>query len=175
MSRRFTTVTAVAFALILSAPTAAHAAESSSDFGPQGICDGGWKKNVYGYKSKHHGSGPIYKDGPGGEIWVSKIKAGSTSTTVGGKVGVEATFAVGQAKAEISRDTEKSVSWSTTHTYKRKIASKKYGNVQYGSWGHTATWEKYYELPNCKKTQRTTKAVKLANKKVGFRYWETKS
>ncbi|MCH0542356.1 hypothetical protein I3F58_22945 [Streptomyces sp. MUM 203J] len=159
------------FATLIS-PVAAFAADGPEP-APEGICSGGWRKNVYGYKATHLGKGSVYKDGPGGTVVVTKIKSETLSTEVGGVAGVSADFVVLEAKAEVSASATKAVTWDTSHQYRRNISRGKYGNVQYGSWGHTATVEKYYQLPDCRKSQRSTGWVKVANEKVGFRYWET--
>lgn len=153
-------------------PTVALA-EEGPEPAPEGVCSGGWRSNVYGYSATHIGSGPIYKDGPGGIIVVTKNEAGAAKTSFTGTAGVSVSFVVGEAKAEISREATNEVSWGTEHQYRRNISSGKYGNTQYGSWGHNATWEKYYELPSCAKSQRTSGTVKIANSSIGFRYWET--
>ncbi|MFD3482015.1 hypothetical protein [Streptomyces sp. NPDC058665] len=159
--------------VLVGAPSAV--AESGDEAGPLGRCDRVWVKNVYGYKSKHHGKGPVYKDGRGGTITVEKIKAGEFETSVSGTVGVTAKAAVAEAKAEVSAGAAVKTSWNTKHSYSHKISRNKYGNVQYGSWGHTARVEKYLTLPNCKKSQRKTGTAKISNSKQGFRYWETSS
>ncbi|MFG3410295.1 hypothetical protein [Streptomyces sp. NPDC048142] len=141
--------------------------------GEEGLCRGGWKKNIYGYKAKHHGKGPSYKDGPGGTIVVTRTKSATTTSSVTGTTAISVGYLVAEAKAEISLGSEKSVSWGTDHQYRRDISKGKYGHVQYGSWGHSARWEKYYELPNCKKTQRSSGPVKIVNRETGFRYWQT--
>ncbi|MGW6555274.1 hypothetical protein ACWGBV_34030 [Streptomyces sp. NPDC055051] len=153
-------------------PTAASA-EEGPDPAPETICSGGWRNNVYGYKAAHMGKGPIYKDGPDGWIEVSKTSSETAKTTISGSAGVSVSFAVAEAKAEISRESTTEVSWGTEHKFRRAIRSGMYGNTQHGSWGHNANWEKYYELPNCAKSQRTTGTVKIANNYIGFRYWET--
>ncbi|MFV2117968.1 hypothetical protein ACE14D_05815 [Streptomyces sp. Act-28] len=109
-------------------------------------------------------------------ITVSKITAATLSTTVTGTGGVTVDFAVGEAKAEASMNATASVTWTAGRTYTRNTSSStKYENVQYGSWGHTAVWEKYYELPDCTKSRRTSGSVRVANTSVGFRYRETSS
>ncbi len=160
------------FAASLVTPVTAVAAEGPDPVA-EGVCRGGWKQNVYGYKATHHGKGPKFKDGPGGTIVVTKTTSATVSTTVSGTGGVTVGFAVVEAKAEASGEATASVTWGSSHRYQRDIARNKYGHVQYGSWGHTATWEKYYQLPNCKKTQRKTGPVKIVNKETGYRYWET--
>ncbi|OEJ95184.1 hypothetical protein [Streptomyces thermolilacinus] len=104
---------------------------------------------------------------------ITKTKAAKVATSITGTGGVSVNFAVAEAKAEVSVGAQVEVSWGTDHQYRRNVTAKKFGNAQYGSWGHSATWEKYYELPNCQKSQRTTGGVKVANKAVGFKYWET--
>lgn len=153
----------------------ASAVADDGDRAPAAVCSGGWRKNVYGYKATHIGKGPIYKDGPGGTMIVTRTTSETASTKVSGTAGVTVDYAVAQAKVEVSAEAAKEVSWGSDHSYRRNISGKKYGNTQYGSWGHSATWEKYYELPNCRKSQRTSGKVKVVNKAVGFRYWESSS
>ncbi|MFC5955730.1 hypothetical protein ACFP51_14935 [Streptomyces pratens] len=155
------------------APVTAVAADT--DPAPMGVCNGGWRKNVYAYQATHIGKGPIYKDGPGGTMVVTRTTAETAAKKVSGTAGVTVDYAVAQAKVEVSAEAAKEVSWGADHQYRRDISKKKYGNTQYGSWGHSATWEKYYELPDCRKTQRTSGKVKVVNKAVGFRYWESSS
>ncbi|MFF6789116.1 hypothetical protein ACFY9C_08565 [Streptomyces filamentosus] len=163
---------AAAITMSMITPTVALA-EEGPDPAPEGICSGGWRNNVYGYTATHIGKGPIYKDGPGGTIEVTKTTSETAKTSVSGTAGVSVGFAVAEAKAEISRESTTEVTWGTDHRFRRNITSGKYGNTQHGSWGHNAKWEKYYELPNCSKSQRTTGTVKIANNSIGFRYWET--
>ena len=176
MPRR-TAVAAVALGLLVASPATAYAADPGKDADAviQGICSGGNRANVFGYKATHLGKGPVYKDGPGGTMTLARITAETVSTSVSGTGGVTASFAVVEAKAEISATSVTSMAWTSSHQYSRNINSNKYGNAQYGSWGHTATWERYYELPDCTKTQRRTGGVRIANTSQGFRYWETSS
>ncbi|MEU1277246.1 hypothetical protein [Streptomyces sp. NPDC005805] len=165
----------IAIAASVVTPGAAFAADGGPDPAPAEVCSGGWRKNVYCYKATHIGKGPVYKDGPGGTMVITRTTAEKVGSSVTGTAGVTVDYAVAQAKAEISKESAREVSWSTDHQYRRNVASGRYGNTQYGSWGHSATWEKYYELPNCRKSQRTSGGVKVVNKAVGFRYWETRS
>ncbi|WP_231626421.1 hypothetical protein [Streptomyces apocyni] len=155
-------------------PATAYAADGNpTPQGEEGICGGGWKKNIYGYKAKHHGKGPIYKDGPGGTIVVTRVKAGSRDSTLSGTSSISVSYLIAEAKQEVDYGSTKTASWGSEHQYRRNISKGKYGNVQYGSWGHTARWERYYELPNCKKSQRSSGPAKVMNNHVGFKYWQT--
>lgn len=159
---------------VLAAPSTAAAA-GSGDTGTLGRCDRVWVKNVYGYKSTFFGKGPVYSDGPGGKMTLTKIKAGELGTSISATTGVSVKAAVAEAKAEFSANVQVKATWTTSHSYEREIRRGKYGNVQYGVKGHTAKVEKYLTLPDCSKSQRKTGTVKLANKRQGFRYWETNS
>ncbi|MFB7345753.1 hypothetical protein ACWEP8_38585 [Streptomyces hydrogenans] len=167
-------LTAAAIAATMLSPAAATA-EEGPEPAPEGVCSGGWRSNVYGYKATHIGRGPVYKSGPGGKIRVTSITAETAKTSFTGTAGVTAKFAVAEAKVEISRESATEVSWGTNYQFEHDITRGKYGSTQYGSWGHNATWEKYYELPSCAKSQRTSGAVKIVNTSMGFRYWETSS
>ncbi|MGW6791618.1 hypothetical protein [Streptomyces chartreusis] len=166
---------AVLAGLLAGAPSTAVAADAGGDAGPLGRCDRVWVKNVYSYKSKFFGKGPVYSDGPGGKMTLTKIEAGEMGTQITGTVGVSVKAAVAEAKAEVSASAQTKATWTSSHSYEHKIKSNKYGNVQYGVKGHTAKVEKYLTLPDCSKSQRKTGTVKLANKRQGFRYWETNS
>ncbi len=131
--------------------------------------------NVYNYKSKHHGKGPIYKDGRGGTMTLTKHEAGEFSSSVSATVGVSVKAAVAEAKAEGTVGATVKTTWGTSHSFSHKIASNKYGNAQYGTFGHTASVEKYLTLPDCKKSQRKTGTAKIGNKTQGFRFWQTNS
>lgn len=160
-------------AITVATPGVAFA--DSPEPAPLNVCDGGWKTDIYAQSKKHLGKGPIYKDGPGGTMVLTRVKSGSVATkiTVGG--GVSVSGIVAEAKAEVSRESVKEVSWETQHQYRRDISRNKYGNAQFGSWGHHVKWQKHYQLPNCKKTQISYGEADVANKTVGFKYWETSS
>ncbi|WP_432055005.1 hypothetical protein [Streptomyces sp. bgisy022] len=147
----------------------------SSDPAPAGVCGGGWKTDIYAQSKKHLGKGPIYKDGPGGTMVLTRVKAGSVATKITAGAGVTVSGIVAEAKAEVSGDSVKEISWETQHQYRRDIKAKKYGNARFGSWGHYVKWQKYYQLPNCKKTQISYGTANVANKTIGFKYWETSS
>ena len=127
------------------------------------------------HSSTHHGVGNVWKSGPGGTVTVSSNRSGSFATTVSGGAGMTVNMIVAEVKADASGNATKSTSWGTGYSYTRDIPSGKYGNVQYGTWGHSVAWERYYELPNCTKTQRTTGTAKVANTAHGYRYWSTNS
>ncbi|MET7507612.1 hypothetical protein [Streptomyces albidoflavus] len=131
--------------------------------------------DIYAQSKKHLGAGPKYKDGPGGTMVLTRTKAGKAATKITAGGGVTVKGIVAEAKAEVSRESVKEVEWGTQHQFRRDIAKKKYGNAQHGSWGHYVKWKKYYELPSCKKSQVTYGTANVANKTIGFRYWETKS
>ncbi|MFX4295312.1 hypothetical protein [Streptomyces bohaiensis] len=125
--------------------------------------------------AKHYGVGQTWKSGPGGSISISSNKSGSYSTTFTGGGGMTVGILVAEVKADVSAGATRTSSWSTGYTFNRNIPAGKYGNVRYGTWGHEVRWERYYEQPNCNKTQRTTGTGKVANTAHGFRYWSTNS
>jgi hypothetical protein len=154
-------------------PGVAHA--DSPDPAPADVCSGGWTTDIYAQSKKHLGNGEKYKDGPGGTMVLTRIKSGSASTKITAGGGVSVSGIVAEAKIEVSRESVKEISWETQHQYRRNITRNKYGNAQYGSWGHNVKWQKYYQLPNCRKTQISYGTAEIANQTVGFRYWETSS
>ncbi|MDQ0847900.1 hypothetical protein [Streptomyces sp. V1I6] len=161
------------FAISAGVPGIAQA--DSPDPAPADVCDGGWKVDIYAQSKKHLGQGPKYKDGPGGTIVLTRTEAGSASTKITAGGGVTVSGIVAEAKVGVSRESVKEVSWDTQHQFRRDITRNKYGNAQHGSWGHNVKWQKYYQLPNCRKTQITYGTADVANKTIGFRYWETSS
>ncbi|MFI9424788.1 hypothetical protein ACIG54_14645 [Streptomyces achromogenes] len=94
-----------------------------------------------------------YKDGPGGSMTVSVTKAGT--------VGMEIS-----AGAEAEAD-----------TYSHIMSSRKYGHLQYGSWGHKVSWKKWRRRGSgCgSPTLVTSGTATLPTKETGWKYWETSS
>ncbi|MEV1054067.1 hypothetical protein [Streptomyces sp. NPDC049887] len=171
--KRSTITTVAALAIAAGVPNVAQA--DSPDPASFAICDGGWKTDIYAQSKKHLGKGPIYKDGPGGTMVLTRTQAGTASTAITAGGGVTVSGIVAEAKIEVSRESVAAVSWDTQHQFRRDVTRGKYGNAQYGSWGHSVKWQKYYQLPNCKKTQVTHGTADIANTTIGFKYWETSS
>ncbi|MEU3050303.1 MULTISPECIES: hypothetical protein [unclassified Streptomyces] len=99
----------------------------------------------------------------------------ATTITSGGSASIGAIIADVDVKLEGSIEARFEYSWDTTVRYERNITRGKYGNARYGTWGKKAYWEKYYQLPTCKKTQRSTGTADVVTNSEGWKFWETSS
>ena len=81
-----------------------------------------------------------------------------------------------EVKAEYSVKVVAEVGVTVGHTYTHEIPAKKYGHLQYGSWGHKVNWTKYKTSANrCGKVKIGAGTAKLPTREVGWRYWTTSS
>ncbi|WP_233518058.1 hypothetical protein [Streptomyces corynorhini] len=144
-------------------------------------CDGPQTWISITSKSAYHvpawWNGTKYKDGPGGTMSVSVTKSGTISAemTVGSEAEMNAVIA--KAKVSVSGKIGASVGITTGHTYSHDIGKKKYGHLQYGSWGYKVSWKKYRAQGNgCGAgTVIASGKATLPTKEVGWKYWETSS
>ncbi|GAA3082046.1 hypothetical protein GCM10010530_05350 [Kribbella aluminosa] len=119
---------------------------------------------------------PIFKDGPGGHLTVGLTKNYTASATISTGGSVELGGVIAKAKLEVSQSLASSVSLTVLHTYDRVITAGKYGNVQYGSWGQSVTWRRYYDGADCTTTLRASGTARIPSAaSVGWKYWETSS
>ncbi|MGW0936819.1 hypothetical protein [Streptomyces sp. NPDC002666] len=169
---------AVAFAM--AATTTANAATGSGALVvPR--CDNPVKQwvQVSGKKSYHVPSwwnGTSFKDGPGGSIRVSVEKAGKIGVEVSGTVGVSGGVLLAEVKAEYSVKVVAEVGVTVGHHYTHAVPAKKYGHLQYGSWGYKVNWTKYKtSADRCGKVKMGSGTAKLPTKETGWRYWTTNS
>ncbi|MEW1723696.1 hypothetical protein [Streptomyces sp. NPDC093109] len=144
-------------------------------------CDGPQTWISITSKSAYHvpawWNGTKYKDGPGGTMSVSVTKSGTISAEM--TVGAEAEMSgvIASAKVSVSGKIGASVGITTGHTYSHDIGKKKYGHLQYGSWGYKVSWTKYRTKGNgCGAgTVIASGKASLPTKEVGWKYWETSS
>ncbi|MFD4626117.1 hypothetical protein [Streptomyces sp. NPDC058475] len=62
------------------------------------------------------------------------------------------------------------------HEYSHDIPSRKYGHLQYGSWGYKVNWSKYATSSDrCGKVKLGSGTAKLPTKETGWRWWSTSS
>ncbi|MEU8503329.1 hypothetical protein AB0C40_01120 [Streptomyces brevispora] len=121
-------------------------------------------------------NGTSCKDGPGGSMRVSVEKAGKIGVEVSGTGEVSASVVVAEVKAEYSVKVVGEVGVTVGHTYTHGIPAKKYGHLQYGSWGCKVNWTKWKTSSDrCSKVKVSSGAAKLPTKEVGWRYWTTNS
>ncbi|MEE1807054.1 hypothetical protein [Streptomyces sp. BE133] len=153
---------------------------ADSDVGPT-RCDNPVKQwvEVSGIKDYHVPSwwnGTNFKDGPGGSMRVSVEKAGKIGVEVSGSGGVSGNVIVAEVKAEYSVKVVVEVGVTVGHTYTHSIPAKKYGHMQYGSWGKKVNWAKYKTSSDrCSKVKIGSGTAKLPTKATGWRYWTTNS
>lgn len=107
---------------------------------------------------------------------VSVQTASTISATASVSAGATLSGLVAQVQTEVSASATKSRSITVGHRYSRNISSGKYGNMQFGSWGHTVSWKYYRINPDCSVTLRSSGfGGKIPNSAIGWRYWETSS
>lgn len=84
------TAFAVVATCVITVATPGVASADSPEPAPLRVCDGGWKTDIYAQSKKHLGRGPIYKDGRGGTMVLTRVKSGSVATkiTTGGGASV---------------------------------------------------------------------------------------
>ncbi|MEV6810479.1 hypothetical protein [Streptomyces sp. NPDC051129] len=154
--------------------------EVTSVVNPQ-YCDGPQTWIEITSKKNSHVSawwnGTSYKDGPGGSMKVSVTKGGTVGMEITAGAEAEAGAVLARAKASISVKVTGSVTITTGHEYTHKVASQKYGHLQYGSWGYKVSWTKWRRKgdgcgsPTFVKSGTAT----IPTKETGWKYWETSS
>ncbi|WP_245727598.1 hypothetical protein [Streptomyces vietnamensis] len=120
--------------------------------------------------------GTSFKDGPGGKMIVSVTKAGSVKAeiTAGGEA--ELSAVVASAKATINTTIGAEFTYTIGHTYQQDVSPRKYGHLQYGSYGFKVVWGKYRtSADRCGKTLVKSWTAKLPTRETGWKYWETPS
>ncbi|MDQ8706859.1 hypothetical protein RCO28_30965 [Streptomyces sp. LHD-70] len=144
-------------------------------------CDNPYKKwiEITGKKAYHVPSwwnGTKFKDGPGGTMVVKVEKAGKISAEISAGAEGDARLIVAKAKVKVDAKIGVEIGVTAGHEYRRKIASGKYGHLQYGSWGYKTTWSKYEtSADGCGKKLVKKGHATLPTSETGWRYWETKS
>ena len=118
---------------------------------------------------------PVLKDGPGGTMEASVDTATTAPATISAGASAELSGVIASAKVEVSSSLTRSVSVSIGHRYTHKIRAKRYGHLQYGSWGKKLTWRKYRYNANCTTTLLRSGTAKIPTRQVGWKYWETSS
>lgn len=120
---------------------------------------------------------PVFRDGRGGEIEVSRSYSGSASYQVTAGAETEVGAVLAKAKVSISASLTKTNTTTTTHTYRHTISSTKYGHAQYVSWGKNVSWRKYQIYTGsggaCAVRTLATGKIKFPTNSEGWRYWET--
>ncbi|SOD76769.1 hypothetical protein SAMN06272781_4623 [Streptomyces sp. 1222.2] len=108
---------------------------------------------------------------------VSVTKSGTITAEVTGTIEAEANLVIAAAKSSISYKISGSVTVATGHTYAHNVARRKYGHLQYGSWGYKVSWEKYRRKGNgCGgATLIDSGTATLPTKETGWKFWETSS
>ncbi|QKW10909.1 hypothetical protein HUT18_15310 [Streptomyces sp. NA04227] len=119
-------------------------------------------------------NGTSYKDGPGGTMKVKVEKSGKIAVEVSGSVEASTNAIIAKAKATFGLKVTAEVGITVGHEYSRDIPEKKYGHLQYGTWGYKVNWTKYATSGDgCGKVKRGSGTAKLPTKEVGWRFWTT--
>ena len=118
---------------------------------------------------------PVFKDGPGGTVEGTVDVSTTASATISAGASAELSGVLASAKIEVSSSLTRSVGVSVGHKYTHKIGAKRYGHMQYGSWGRKVTWRKYRDNGNCTTTLLRRGTAWIPTREVGWKYWETRS
>lgn len=122
---------------------------------------------------------PVWKDGRGGQLEVSRSYSSSVSAsvTVGAEAEIDAVFE--KAKVSISASIEKTNSTSSTHTYSHHISAGKFGHAQYVSWGKRVRWDRWHTYTKtgggCGVMIDKSGVIRFPTSSEGWYYWETSS
>ncbi|MEW2524866.1 hypothetical protein [Streptomyces sp. NPDC047071] len=121
-------------------------------------------------------NGTLYKDGPGGTMKVKVEKAGKISIELSGSIEASANAIIAKSKATYGIKVVGEVGISVGHEYSHDIPGRKYGHLQYGSWGYKTKWTKYEtSADRCGKVKLGSGSAKLPTKSTGWRFWTTSS
>ncbi|MEU1115486.1 MULTISPECIES: hypothetical protein [unclassified Streptomyces] len=103
-------------------------------------------------------------------------KAGKISVEVSGSIEASANAIVAKSKATYGIKVVGEVGITVGHEYSHDIPSRKYGHLQYGSWGYKTKWTKYEtSADRCGKVKLGSGSAKLPTKSTGWRFWTTGS
>lgn len=116
---------------------------------------------------------PVFKNGPGGTVSASRSYSGTASYAVVAGAETEVGAVLAKAKVSISAALTQTNSTTTTVTYSRNITSRKYGRLQYVSWGKRVAWRKSRVTANCKSTLISSGTIDFPANQEGWYYWET--
>ena len=139
--------------------------------------DSGYTLHSSSIRMPFHGV-PVFKDGRGGTITVSRAYSGSVSfqVTAGAETEVGAIFA--KAKVSVSASLTKTNSTTTTHTYSHHISAGKFGHAQYVSYGKKvqwSRWQQYTSTHGCAIKTVKSGTINFPSTSEGWYYWETSS
>jgi hypothetical protein len=129
-------------------------------------------------KTSYHlpAPGTHFKDGPGGTITASVTKATTVSASATVSAGASVKGIVAEAKIEVSGTVTRSKTITIGHTYTHNISKKKYGHLQYGSWGYQLSWKYERQNGNCTFTTLASGTnAKVPTSVIGWKYWQTSS
>jgi hypothetical protein len=116
---------------------------------------------------------PIFKDGPGGTLSVTKNFTSSVGFQVTAGAESEAGLIFAKAKVSISASLTKTNSSSITHNYSHNISRHRYGHAEYVSWGKTVYWKEWQQMGNCTARIIRSGTIKFPSIEEGWYYWET--
>jgi predicted RecA/RadA family phage recombinase len=118
---------------------------------------------------------PVFRDGPGGTLTVTKSYSGSVSATISSGASVSVSGVVASAQVSVSASLTGELSTSATNQYSRKITSGKYGNAEYISYGDYIKWAEKRTNSNCTTTTLASGVLAVPTHTQGWYYWETSS
>jgi hypothetical protein len=118
---------------------------------------------------------PVFRDGPGGSLTVTKSYSGSASATVTAGASVSVDAVVASAQVSVSASLTAEISTAATNTYSHKITSGKFGNAEYVSYGDYIKWTHKRTNTDCSTTTLASGTLAVPSKTQGWYYWETSS
>jgi hypothetical protein len=152
---------------------------SASSYDPGGVCPRS-PKPVYVVSwtdvAVPFANIPVFKDGKGGTMQMSRSYTGTASAqvTVGAEVEVGPVFL--KAKASVSGTLMKSNTTATDHGFNRHIRSGWYGHMRYVSWGKQVRYVKYDRPYICgAKMVLARGTINFPGLAEGWMFWETRS
>ncbi|MFD4483351.1 hypothetical protein ACFWPU_45640 [Streptomyces sp. NPDC058471] len=155
--------------------------EASDDSSAPPRCDNPYKKwykttSKTNYHVPARWNGTTFKDGPGGTMKVKVEKSGKVGVELSGSIEASANAIIAKSKATFGVKVYGEVGVTIGHEYSHDIPSRKYGHLQYGSWGYNVKWTKYAtSADRCSKVKLGSGTAKLPTKSTGWRFWTTSS
>jgi hypothetical protein len=116
---------------------------------------------------------PVFKNGPGGTMSLTKDYTTSVSAQVTAGASAELSGVLASAQVSISASLTRTNSSSVTNNYSHVITPGRFGNAKYVSYGRTVYWKKYWKAANCTNTYMGSGTINFPTNSEGWYYWET--
>lgn len=149
----------------------------AANISPMSCSDMGWHYAVSGKADTHLPTGTDWKSGPGGTVSSSLEYSQATAITVSASFSYSVSSIVSAAQATYGISAAATSSKNVSYTYTHAVTAGKYGHLQFGNWGWSMNFQKYYLDNYCTTTSSSSGVVNRmpSANSWGFRYWETNS